>query len=306
MLKNNAPKIAILILNWNNYPDTKACLESLEILCYQEKEIVLVDNGSNDGSTDMLRREFPEITFLPSDRNLGFAGGNNIGLRYILDKQIPYTLLLNNDTEVISPDFLDDLLGEIRVGDWICAVGPKVTRLDGTADQVILPFPTLDNIFRTSLGLYHPQLDKKQTVDSLAGCCVMINNNAIRQTGLLDGNYFMYVEETEWFFRMRMAGWKLIYLPVDSVLHKGGASARKLESRKVYIERRANVVYTLVKHNYLLQGAAAAGLMTILLLGRIIGEQFNFQSQKRANYRLSMIIEMVRAFSSKWKLALDH
>ena len=92
---NQYPRVAILVLNWNNYQDTKRCLESLYKLSYPDISIVLVDNGSSDNSGAKLAAEYPEAHTILSGENLGFAGGNNIGLRYVLERAIPYVLLLN-------------------------------------------------------------------------------------------------------------------------------------------------------------------------------------------------------------------
>ena len=299
---NNYPEIAILILNWNNYPDTRICLESLEKLSYPAFKIILVDNGSSDGSREKLREEFPELTLLESDRNLGFAGGNNIGLRYILEVGIPYTLLLNNDTEVIQPDFLEQILRVMDGDREVCAVGPKVVRENGEPDQVILPFPSLDMTLRNSLGLYRQRLEQKQTVDSLIGCCVLVRNQAVRQVGLLDENYFMYVEETEWFYRMRKQGWSVLYYPVESVIHKGGSSAKKLEDSQVYVERRSNVIYTLVKHGYLLQAGATGLFMLLMLVFRVVTDYFR-PNLRRERYTGSIFSAFISAVSRKVKLA---
>jgi GT2 family glycosyltransferase len=297
------PQIAILILNWNNYLDTSACLESLEKLTYPNKEIILVDNGSDDGSLERLREYSSRATIITSADNLGFAGGNNLGLSYVLNQGIPFTLLLNNDTEIAQVDFLEQLTTEILSDESICAVGPKIRRLDGNPDQVILPFPTLFTTIQTTLGLYDPNLNTRQIVDSLKGCCVLVRSSAVNQVGLLDDNYFLYVEETEWFFRMRKAGWKLIYLPIESVIHKVGSSAKMLPIQDVYIERRANVIYTLVKHGLTIQAAITSLFMILLLFFRTVTGVLVSIFTKQNHYSLGMLTEMGAAIKQKWQLA---
>src|SRR5205823_1889527 len=103
------PRVGIIILNWNSYQVTSECLLSLRKLNYPNTEIVLVDNGSSDDSADRLQNEFPEIRVLRNPENLGFPGGNNVGIRYVLDRGADYLLLLNNDT-VVQPDFLRELV----------------------------------------------------------------------------------------------------------------------------------------------------------------------------------------------------
>jgi len=297
------PQVAILILNWNNYIDTRACLESLENLTYPNKEIILVDNGSDDGSLERLQEYSSRATIITSDENLGFAGGNNLGLSYVLDKGIPLILLLNNDTEVVQVDFLQQLTTELLSDERTCAVGPRIRRLDGNPDQVILPFPTLFTTIQTTLGLYDPNLDIRQKVESLKGCCVLVKSAAVKQIGLLDENYFLYVEETEWFFRMRKAGWKLIYLPIESVIHKVGSSAKMLPIQDVYIERRANVIYTLVKHGLMIQAAITAVFMVLLLFFRTVSGLLVSIFTKKDQYSLDILSVLCKAIKQKWQLA---
>lgn len=300
------PQVAILVLNWNNYSDTHKCLQSLQELTYSNTRIILVDNGSDDGSREKLQAAYPGLTMLVSEQNLGFAGGNNIGLREILEEDIPYTLLLNNDTELSQPDFLESILNEIESDEDICAVGPKVLRPDGSPDQVILPYPFLGNTLLNTLGLYRQKLDRRQAVDSLIGCCVLVRMEAVRRVGLLDENYFMYVEETEWFYRMRKAGWQVIYLPVDSVIHKGGSSSRKLQSSRLYVERRANVIYTLVKHHQQIQAGITAILMVFLLGLRILWSGIMPGMIQKQRYSFSTLADLIRDIRKKWILAANR
>jgi GT2 family glycosyltransferase len=294
------PGVAILILNWNNYQDTKSCLESLDKLSYPNRSIVLVDNGSSDKSGVKLAAEYQEAHTIFTGENLGFAAGNNVGLRYILDRDIPYVLLLNNDTEVINPDFLQELIQEISVETDIAAVGPRVHRYDSSCQDTILPYPTLWVTILNTLGLYRNDLTKKQFVDSISGCCVLVKSKAISQVGYLDENFFFYGEETEWFYRIRRNGWKIAFFPVDSILHQGAASAKKLVNRNIYIDRRSNVIYTLVKHRQYIRAILMAALMFLLLVGRIL---FSLSKKSESRYDPSMIPEYLRSFMASWNLA---
>ena len=298
---SNNPPIAILILNWNNFPDTSKCLDSLNILSYDNYQVCLIDNGSEDGSLGLLKAQYPDITYIELAKNKGFSGGNNAGIKYSLDQKYPYILLLNNDTEIIRGDFLQLIVNEIQHTDDICAVGPNVIQLNGNPDHTILPYPSLLSTIRNTLGLYRPNFVSKQTVDSVSGCCVLVNTKTIRQVGFLDENFFMYAEETEWFYRMRKAGWKVIYLPVKSVVHKGGSSAKRLESQEVYIERRANVIYTLVKHQQKIQATFTSIFMLILLTLRILASVIRINPNER--FPLSMVLELIAAIHLKWSLA---
>ena len=109
------PKIFIIIINWNGKRDTIECLESLEKLEYKNCEIVIVDNGSKDNSVDTLKNRFPQINLLEARRNLGFAGGNNLGMRYALEHGADFILLLNNDT-IADGDLINQLLAASEYG----------------------------------------------------------------------------------------------------------------------------------------------------------------------------------------------
>ena len=294
------PGIAILILNWNNYPDTKRCLESLKRLTYPNLSIVLLDNGSTDHSGVKLSSEFPNIHTIFTEENLGFAGGNNVGIQHILEQGIPFILLLNNDTEVNNPDFLQDLVQEISSDNTVAAIGPRVQRYDSSEQDTILPYPTLTNTIICTLGLYRNDLSQKQYADSISGCCVLVRAAAIEQAGLLDGNIFFYGEETEWFFRMRLKGWKIAFLPVDSILHKGAASSANLVDRNIYVERRSNVIYTLVKHEQYVPAILTAILMFLLMSVRIF---LSLPKAPQNRYDVGMIPEFFKATYEKWILA---
>jgi len=301
-MKENA-QVLILIVNWNNYSDTKECLESLVQLTNENYQVMLVDNGSVDDSSKLLSEEYPEIQLVELQENLGFAGGNNVGLEYALKEEFPYILLLNNDTMIKDGKFLSTLVQVLEEEHNVGAVGPAVVESDGNIQLSILPYPNLGNTIINSLGLYNPNHKKRQYVDSIAGCCVLLRREAIEQAGLLDENYFMYGEETEWFFRMRKKGWKILYHPVKSIIHKGASSSKKIDNQKIYIECRANVIYTLVKVNQKLEAILTAVLMILLLGIRIIGSALFYR--KNPGYPISIIYDLIKAFRQKWNLAQD-
>jgi GT2 family glycosyltransferase len=297
-------RVLILIVNWNNYSDTKECLDSLAQLTSDNYQVMLVDNGSIDNSSQLLEEEFPEIQFVNLQENLGFAGGNNVGLEYALKEEFPFTLLLNNDTIVQDGDFLAKLVQVLEEEPSVGAVGPTVEQTDGITQLSILPYPNIGNSIINSLGLYHPNHKKRQFVDSIAGCCVLVRREAIEQAGLLDENYFMYGEETEWFFRIRKKGWKILFLPVDSILHKEGTSSKKIDDKEIYIERRANVIYTLVKGKQESQAVIMAAIMVLLLGIRVFFSAITGRENKNP-YRSSMIVKLNKVFRQKWKMAKD-
>ncbi|MCK5346069.1 MAG: glycosyltransferase family 2 protein, partial [Candidatus Heimdallarchaeota archaeon] len=275
-------------------------LDSLMNLSYPSFSIVLVDNGSSDDSGRRLTEKYPKIHHIQTEKNLGFAGGNNVGIRYILDQGIPYVLLLNNDTEVIQPDFLTGLVNEINQQECLGAIGPRVRGMDGSDEDTILPFPTIRNTIICTLGQYRNDLDQKQFADSITGCCVLVRSEVIKQIGYFDEQFFIYGEETEWFFRMRQSGWKVGYLPIASIIHKGASSSKNIEDSKIYIEGRSNVIYTLVKHNQIIRATIMFVLMFLFLIFRIILFGLSTAHRPEKKYSLSMIPDFIRAVSKKW------
>lgn len=117
------PSVAIIVLNWNGYGHTKNCLKSLQVAEMEDAEVIVVDNASEDGSAARLQAEFPQHTYLLNDQNLGFTGGNNVAIKHALERNIPYIMLLNNDTEVV-PGFLTYLMDELKGNAKLAAVQP--------------------------------------------------------------------------------------------------------------------------------------------------------------------------------------
>ena len=138
------PKVCVIILNWNGLEDTIECLESLKKTTYPNYEVVVVDNGSKGNDAQVLEERFADrIHLVRNDRNYGYAGGNNIGIRYALTGSVPdYLLILNNDV-VVAPDFLTEMVGAAAGDEQIGLVGPK-TYVYGTSDRLELAWYEVD------------------------------------------------------------------------------------------------------------------------------------------------------------------
>lgn len=224
------PKVMILILNWNGLDDTLACLASLADLDYPDCQIAVVDNGSNDGSPTGIREHFPEVTVIENRENLGFVGGNNVGLRHALERGAAYALLLNNDTEV-APDFLRRLVDAAEADASIGIVGPTIYYYD----QPDLIWSAGGAIDRRRGETRMIGLNKRDTgqfgpgprpVDFVTGCALLAKRAVIEQVGLLDERFFAYYEEAEWCVRVRQAGFKIIHVPQAKIWHKIPLDAR--------------------------------------------------------------------------------
>lgn len=220
-------KYSIVILNWNRCADTLECLASIQRLHIPCSTIV-VDNGSTDGSLEAIRAAFPTIQIIEMGSNLGYAAGNNRGIKAALDQGADWIVLLNNDT-VIAPQFLDALqeasLAHPRAG----AFGAKIYYYDEPATL----WYAGGEVDRRTLRCYHvgcgeADLDKRheeiRQTGYACGCAIALKTQALREIGLLDPCYFLLWEEIDWCWRLRKAGWECLFLPKAKVWHKVSAS----------------------------------------------------------------------------------
>jgi hypothetical protein len=224
------PKVVIVVLNWNEKRLTIECLESLKRIDYNNYEILLVDNGSTDGSQEYFRVQYPEIALLENEVNLGFAEGNNIGIRYAMNGQADYVLLLNNDT-LVHTTFLSELVNvaerDVRIG----FAGPKIYYHDWHGQRNVIAYAggwvnlwtgTARNIGARKKD--RGQYDVIQTVDQLSGSCLLVKKELLEKVGLMNSDYFLYWEDTDWCFRAQQFGFKLVYVPRAVVWHRVSAS----------------------------------------------------------------------------------
>ena len=187
-------KVAIIIVNWNGKTDTLACLHSLELLQYPEYDVIVVDNGSTDGSVKAIHSECDWVKILETGQNLGYAGGNNAGLKYALEKDYEYFLLLNNDTEV-DPQFLGYLVQALKNNPDLGVVGPLIY-YHSSPDILWSAGGMID---RKKVNTYMNGTDEKDVgqygteifpADFVTGCAFLVTRKTIEKTGLLDERFF--------------------------------------------------------------------------------------------------------------------
>jgi len=254
-MSNNWPKVVIIVLNWNGWRDTIECLESLQRITYPNYRIIVVDNGSTDDSVQRIKEKFPYLTLIETGRNLGYAGGNNIGVKHALENGAKYILIVNNDTEVVDPEFVNQMVDVMKSDSTLGILGPKVLNFKGQIQDTILCIPTLSNCLRESFRLRFGAKKSRdyraaQLVDAVSGVCWFIRSDIINVVGLLDEDYFMYAEELDYCYRVKKAGWEIMYYPIESVLHKKG-SGEEVDKKRMYrqyIFARRNLVLFLRKH----------------------------------------------------------
>jgi len=227
--------ITIIVLNWNRGSETIACLESLGAADLRGASILVVDNGSRDGSVEAIRRRFPDLRVIALPENRGYAGGNNAGMRAALEAGAGAVLLLNNDTRV-APDFLPPLLDGINSGSMTGAVASAVIRLDRpdmhdvAYSEVRFKEKHVVQLRGVNLPVFG-SYDRRRHVEVVVGCCVLLNAEALRSVGLFDEAYFAYHEDVDWSLRARSKGYELFYEPYSRVYHRGSLSTAGLHER---------------------------------------------------------------------------
>ena len=229
-----APKVFIVILNWNGLEDTLACLESLEHLDYPNFEVVVVDNDSSDGSEEVLKGRYPQHVIIQSGANLGFAGGTNVGLRYALGHDASYAWLLNNDT-LVEPDALTELVKRMqeKPGAGLCG-STLVYHFDRSKIQAY-GGATYNKWLSTSrhIGQDAPRyqaggevIDAEEVeaqLDYLVGASCLASRAFLEEVGLMSEDYFLYFEELDWAARAK-GRYALAFAPKSVVYHKEGGS----------------------------------------------------------------------------------
>jgi GT2 family glycosyltransferase len=240
------PKVVIIILNWNGKDDTIECLDSLKHITYPNYKILLVDNGSTDGSVNLFKKNYPEVNIREFKNNLGFAEGNNEGMGYAKELGFDYILLLNNDT-IVDPGFLTEM---VKIGEsddktgiigainyyynepeqvWFC--GGKFNYWNGKAYRVGV---TKDNKLRS---------DKIEEADYVAGSCLLIKKIVHDRVGTLDKKYFAYWEEADYCVRSQKAGFRVIYAPKAKIWHKVSSTSKKINGFFEYYNTRSNFLF---------------------------------------------------------------
>jgi N-acetylglucosaminyl-diphospho-decaprenol L-rhamnosyltransferase len=251
--------LAIVIVNWNVKDLLRNCLEALLDACQAAPnlttEIVVVDSASTDGSPQMVRDEFPQVQLIASDKNLGYAGGNNTGAAATTGR---YLFLLNPDT-VVQPDALTGMVDYMDTHLTVGALGPQLLWPDNTVQSSRRRFLTLGSLFweSTLLGQWFPHNrhgqryhladippDHAQKVDWVVGAAILIRREAWRQVGPIEEDFFMYFEEADWCRRSAEAGWETHYLPTAQIVHYEGKSSEQVVAARTLRFQRSKLRYT--------------------------------------------------------------
>ena len=230
---------AVVILNWNGREDTLACLDSLAAALSPGDRAVVVDNGSGDGSVEAVKAEFPEAVCIENGENLGFAGGNNVGLRWALEHSFRRIMLLNNDT-IVPPDLLIRLNGYLDANPKAGVVQPLLVNafdpgLIDSSGQEIFRYPGARD---RQMGA--PIEQAPQSPCPIFGACAaaaFFRREVLDEIGLLDEDFFVLLEDADLMFRLRCAGWEAHLAPGVRVAHKRGVSSQE-EKEKMSLAKR--------------------------------------------------------------------
>jgi len=227
--------VYIILVNYNGYLDTIECVKSLNNIKNVNYRIIIVDNASTDNSVDMLRKNdlCQDCIIIESEKNLGFSGGNNLGIQLALDQGAKYILLLNNDT-IVDPNFLHYMLSTFEKDNEIGVVGCKINYYPETnkiwyGGGYINWFKFIGEHIGTKEednGKY----DKEKEIDFMTGCCMLIKREVFETVGLLTEEYFMYFEDVDFCVNVRNYGFKIWYNPKAVIYHKVGYSSGGEES----------------------------------------------------------------------------
>ncbi len=225
-----APKVFIVILNWNGLADTLDCLESLAGLEYPNFEVIVVDNDSSDDSEEVLKGRYPQHIIIQSGANLGFAGGTNVGLRYALEHGADYAWLLNNDT-LVEPDALTELVKRMQEKSDAGLCGSTLVYHHDRSRVQAYGGATYNKWLSTSrhIGQDAPKGQEVNTeevesqLDYLVGASCLVSRPFLEEVGLMSEDYFLYYEEVDWAARAR-GRYTLAFAPKSVVYHKEGGS----------------------------------------------------------------------------------
>ena len=297
MIKNKQSKVSIIILTWNGIKHISNCLKSIQKSTYPNYEIIVVDNGSKDGTPDLIRNNFPNVKLILNKKNFGFTGGNNIGIKKAIGDII---FLLNDDTK-IHPNLIEVLVKELESSSRIGIVGPKIYFMD-EPNKIWFAGGKIDWAKSDSFHLGRDLTDKKlgndskkevlvytygltEEVDFITGCALMIKKEVIDKIGLLDNKFFAFYEDADWCQKAKKAGYQVVYIPFGGVWHIKSATASRIFLDDLKSQIKGERIITKIK-------------IYFKMFGRYI---FNINRQKYIIYRNRFIFFMRHA-SFKYKI----
>jgi hypothetical protein len=269
--QEGSPRVVVLIITWNRVEEALRCLASFFVVDYPNYEIVVVDNASRDGTPSAIRKDFPSVTVIENERNLGYVGGSNAGFRYALQRGADYVFLLNQDTQMTA-GVLSELVGVMETDARIAVCGAK-NLLMGAPGYTWGKYGKLTYgplLVRTvGAGLPDRPEPSPKDVDWVIGNGCLFRCAALRSVGLFDDEFFHLNEDVEWCTRARKLGHRVVYVDTAAILHQGSSSGDESKTASfsyAYFLGRNAILFAL-KHANALQWAK---LLTLMLLAQIL------------------------------------
>ncbi|MCL6267161.1 glycosyltransferase family 2 protein [Flagellimonas myxillae] len=238
------PLVSIITINYNESDVTLDLLKSTRDLTYSNVEIIVVDNASPNDNPDIIKEQYPEVTLIKSLENLGFAGGNNLGVKQAKGE---YLLFINNDT-IVPPDFIQPLVETLENDHNIGMVSPKIKfHWDPTLIQYAGYTPMNHWTIRNNSIGYHQKDDGTYDVpgetQSIHGAAMMVPRSVVEKVGMMTEIYFLYYEEHDWAEMVKRGGYKIYYQPQSHILHKESVSTGKFSPLKTYYIARNRILF---------------------------------------------------------------
>lgn len=296
--------LSIIIVNWNSKDYLQKCLASvLSWTTDIDLEIVVIDSASFDGVDKMLKRRYPQVRFIQSDTNLGFAKANNAAFKVSTGSNI---LFLNPDTELIGPA-INVLLDHLRMLPNTGAIGCKLLNGDGSVQtSCIQAFPTiLNQLFNSEflralvptsplwgMASLFGAKDRPAEVDVISGACLMLKRSLFEEVGLFSEDYFMYAEDLDLCYKIRQAGYTTYYIPTASVIHFGGGSSEQAPSNFSAVMMRESLWRFMKKNRGNIYGLAYRTSTVISAIGRLlllmVLSPLQYLKQRRPSWNASL------------------
>lgn len=268
-----APRVSVVLVSWNTITYLQPCLHSIFAANTPSwVEAIVVDNGSSDGTQELLHENWPWVRLIENEHNRGFADATNQGVR---EAKGEYVLLLNPDT-LLAADALGRLVAFLDATPQAAAAGGRLLNMDGSFQSSFADFPSLGQEMLIASGIgdrlwpgypSHRSAQAAQPVDWITGACLLVRRQVYEQLGGFDSRFVMYSEEVDLQYHIQRSGKQVYYLPEVTTLHHGGGSQGRLRRRRMVY--RGKLLFFLKNYGLLRQSA-----LRLVLAGTALGKMF--------------------------------
>ncbi len=272
--------VSVIIVSFNTLELLDKCIGSVYAHAGSlEIEVIVIDNASTDGSAEMIEQNFGEVRLVRNSKNVGFASANNQAIKLAKGK---FMLLLNSDTVVLD-GAIEKTVQFAEQNAKAAVVGCRTLNPDSTLQRTCFMFPSVLNLMLSSTYLYKifPRSrffgrelmtwwdrNDAREVDVVSGCFMLVRAEAIKQTGIMDESFFLYAEETDWCYRFRKNGWKLMFTPDAQIIHYGRASSGPRRA-EMLLQLRSGILLFIKKHRSKVSYMFSCVLVALFFLLRV-------------------------------------